>query len=63
MLRQRYDHGHLCADGVCRVTLPGERTPAYADDNHLTAAASRFLAPHFCAFLDEHALLPLPTAP
>ena len=46
----------LCDATTCQQTVPGTTTPMMMDDNHLTIAGSKYLAPFWCDFFNSSGL-------
>eukprot|EP00931_Biecheleriopsis_adriatica_P019541 TRINITY_DN13288_c0_g1_i4.p1 TRINITY_DN13288_c0_g1~~TRINITY_DN13288_c0_g1_i4.p1 ORF type:complete len:837 (+),score=62.36 TRINITY_DN13288_c0_g1_i4:226-2511(+) len=46
----------LCHGQVCDFSVPGTSSPARIDSHHLSAAASLYISPFLCSFLQESGL-------
>lgn len=44
--------------GACPIFIPGSRTVAYWDDNHLSDPSSFYLAPFLCSFFKKSGIAP-----
>jgi len=51
----------LCDGSMCGAMIPGTRTLAMGDQEHLTIEGSVYLWPYLCSFLNKHGLLPYQT--
>eukprot|EP00931_Biecheleriopsis_adriatica_P119355 TRINITY_DN94593_c0_g1_i1.p1 TRINITY_DN94593_c0_g1~~TRINITY_DN94593_c0_g1_i1.p1 ORF type:complete len:322 (+),score=75.90 TRINITY_DN94593_c0_g1_i1:80-1045(+) len=42
--------------GLCDYEVPGTKSPAYRDSDHLSSDGAQFLSPFLCSFMKDHGL-------